>query len=186
MSGCSGGGCGCGGPSGEGGACGLSVKHGVPAVVRLVLGGLFILAGYMKLTNGDFSYHSVKAFDFGLSVPVLQVLAWVVPWAELLTGLLLVLGLWARGAAVVVMLMMGAFMAGIASVMWRGMDVKCGCFGALKLFCGDQPMGWCHLIRNAVMGGAGLLVLVMGPGVPSLDRCLGSWRARKSSTGHNA
>ncbi len=154
------------------GACGLSLCGGVPTVVRLVLGGLFILAGYMKLTNGDFSYASVKAFDLGFAEPLLQVLARVVPWAELLSGLLLVLGLWARGAAVLVMLMMGAFIAGIASVMARGLDVKCGCFGALKLFCGDEPMGWCHLVRNSVMGAAGLLIVLVGPGMMAVDNLL--------------
>lgn len=155
-----------------GGACGLSLCGGVPTVVRLVLGGLFVLAGYMKLTNGDFSYASVKAFDLGLSEPLLQVLARVVPWAELLSGLLLVLGLWARGAAVLVMAMMAAFIVGIASVMLRGLDVKCGCFGALKLFCGDEPMGWCHLIRNSVMAAAGLLIVLAGPGIMAVDNRL--------------
>jgi uncharacterized membrane protein YphA (DoxX/SURF4 family) len=137
----------------------------------MVLGGLFIMAGFMKLGDHRGTYDAVNAFHLGFGEPVLQVLSRVVPWTELLTGVLLVLGLWARGAAVVSILMMGAFMAGIASVMWRGLDVNCGCFGKLKLFCGDQPMGWCHLIRNSVMACAGLLILVMGPGAPALDNC---------------
>jgi uncharacterized membrane protein YphA (DoxX/SURF4 family) len=152
--------------------CGVSLCSGVPAVVRMVLGGLLILAGYIKLGNGDFAYDSVKAFQLGLGDAVLQELARVVPWAELITGVLLVLGLWARGAALMTVVMMLAYMAAIASVMSRGMTVKCGCFGALQLFCGDKPMGVCHLVRNSVMAAGGVLVLVMGPGVPAVDNLL--------------
>ena len=139
----------------------------------MVLGGLFIIAGYMKLSDGLGSYASVKAFELGFNEQTLQILARTLPWAELLTGVLLVLGLWARGAAVMAILMMVAFVGGIASVMIRGMDVTCGCFGSLKLFCGDQPMGVCHLVRNSVMAGAAVLILVMGPGAPALDNCFG-------------
>ncbi|HZW06933.1 MAG TPA: DoxX family protein [Phycisphaerales bacterium] len=164
------------------GGCGLSLRSGVPAVVRMVLGGLLILAGWTKLgIYGDAgffdttayrnTYDAVHAFHLGLGEQPLQIIARALPWAELLTGLLLVIGLWTRGAAVVAIAMMLAFIGGIASLMLRGMDVKCGCFGALKLFCGDQPMGWCHIIRNTVLAGAGLLVLLAGPGVPALDNC---------------
>jgi uncharacterized membrane protein YphA (DoxX/SURF4 family) len=135
----------------------------------MVLGGLFILAGYNKL--GDFrgTYDAVHAFHLGFNEQTLQVLARVVPWAELLTGSLLVLGLWARGAGVMAVVLMAAFIGGIASVMARGLDVNCGCFGKLKLFCGDQPMGWCHLIRNTIMAGAAALIVACGPGVMALD-----------------
>lgn len=165
------------------GPCGLSLRSGVPAVVRMVLGGLLVLAGWTKLgiytqAGGFFdttayrnTYDAVHAFHLGLGEQTLQVVARALPWTELITGLLLIFGLWARGAAVVAIAMMLAFIGGIASLMLRGMDVKCGCFGALKLFCGDQPMGWCHLIRNTVMAGAGLLVLLAGPGCPALDNC---------------
>lgn len=157
--------------SGSGG-CGLSLCSGVPAVARIVLGGLLILAGYIKLGNGDFAYDSVKAFQLGLGDAMLQELARVVPWAELITGALLVLGLWARGAALMAVVMMLAYMAAIVSVMSRGMTVRCGCFGALQLFCGDKPMGVCHLVRNGVMAAGGVLVLLMGPGVPAVDNLL--------------
>lgn len=157
------------GSCGGGGGCGVSLQSGFPAVVRLVLGGLFLLAGYMKLTDPQFFAFSINGFHFGLSEGVMNVLAYVVPWAELLAGGLLVLGLWARGAAMLVIVMMVAFAAGIASVMLRGLDVKCGCFGALKLFCGDQPMGWCHLIRNTAMAAAAAVVVAMGPGLMALE-----------------
>lgn len=156
----------------SGGGCGLTLRGGVPAVVRMVLGGLFVLAGYLKLQDPTFFAFSINGFHMGLDAGVVNILAHVVPWTEVIAGVLLVVGLWARGAALVIVLMLVAFIAGIASVMLRGLDVHCGCFGkALKLFCGDLPMGWCHLIRNTLMAVAGVLVVMVGPGVAALDNC---------------
>jgi uncharacterized membrane protein YphA (DoxX/SURF4 family) len=138
----------------------------------MVLGGLFVLAGYLKLQDPTFFAFTINGFHMGLDAGLVNILAHVVPWTEVIAGSMLVLGLWARGAALVIVLMLVAFIAGIVSVMVRGLDVHCGCFGkALKLFCGDLPLGWCHLIRNAIMAGAGVLVVMVGPGVAALDNC---------------
>jgi uncharacterized membrane protein YphA (DoxX/SURF4 family) len=144
----------------------------VPAVVRMVLGGLFVLAAYYKLSDPRGAYDAVNAFHLGVGDQLTQVLAKVVPWAEMTAGVLLILGLWARGAAVLAIVLLAGFIGGIISVMARGLDVKCGCFGALKMFCGDQPMGVCHLVRNSIMIAAGLVVLLMGPGLPAVDSVL--------------
>ncbi|MFT3684944.1 MAG: DoxX family protein [Phycisphaerales bacterium] len=156
----------------EGSACGLSLKTGVPAVVRMVLGGLFVLAAYTKLSDDRGAYDAVNAFHLGIGDQLTQILAKVVPWAELCSGVLLILGLWARGAAVLAIVLLAGFIGGIASVMARNLDVTCGCFGKLKMFCGDRPMGVCHLVRNSIMIGAALVVLIMGAGLPALDSLL--------------
>ena len=51
------------------------------------------------------------------------------PAVELLVGLLLVLGLVTRYAAVVAALFFLAFIIAIASVWARGLEINCGCFG---------------------------------------------------------
>ncbi|MFN7614125.1 MAG: MauE/DoxX family redox-associated membrane protein [Phycisphaerae bacterium] len=105
-------------------------------------------------------------------------LAHVVPWMEFLAGLFLLLGLFTRGAALVVSLLMVGFIAGIASLLMRGLtDVNCPCFGSLGLFCGKRPMGVCHLFRNTGFMAAALVILAMGPGGLALD-CL--FRRRKA------
>lgn len=149
--------------------CGLSLRTGLPAAVRLALGGLLVLAGTAKLADPLGTYYAVNAFHMGIGERLTQVLAKVVPWSELIAGSLLVLGLWARGAAVLAIVLLAGFIAGIVSVMGRGMDVRCGCFGSLKLFCGDRAMGVCHLVRNSIMIAGAAVVLLLGPGLASLD-----------------
>jgi putative oxidoreductase len=72
-------------------------------VVRLIIGGIFITTGWMKvsdlsMTVGFFSQLGIAAF-----------LAYVVTYVELIGGILIVLGLWTEIAAIALgVVMLGA------------------------------------------------------------------------------
>lgn len=166
--------------------------------VRVALGGLLVLSGFMKLgltsqiwwpgsglvatlSPLDFAF-AIKGFKMGLPDEAVAVLAFVVPWMELLAGLTVLLGAWARAGAALTATLMIAFSAGIVGVLTRpGIDVNCPCFGSLKLFCSGRISG-CHLVRNSAFLAAALLVLTAGPGPLSVD----AWRARLARTGRAA
>ncbi|MGH7132505.1 MAG: DoxX family protein [Phycisphaerales bacterium] len=162
--------------------CSAPLRSTLGLVLRVALGSLFIFSGLMKLGIVDLSKinsalqvmeprdfgASIKAFKLGLSDDLMSLLAYTIPWAEFLAGLCLLLGIMARGAALIIALMMLSFIGGIISLQVRGLDVKCTCFGALKLFCGDQPLGLCHLIRNGVFLVMALAVMATGPGALAL------------------
>ena len=78
------------------------VRDVVGLLARLVLGGVVLVAGYV-----------------GYALPVLEVAV----------GLLLVLGLFTRGSAVVGGVLMVVFIIGIGSAWARGLSIDCGCFG---------------------------------------------------------
>jgi uncharacterized membrane protein YphA (DoxX/SURF4 family) len=82
---------------------------------------------------------------------------------------MLVLGLWARGAAGVIVAMLLAFIAGVISVILRGIDTKCSCFGDIEWPC-TGGVGWCQVVRNMIMIGLALPVFIWGPGPLALDR----------------
>jgi uncharacterized membrane protein YphA (DoxX/SURF4 family) len=138
---------------------------------RLALGGLFIFAAYMKLKSPQAFAISVKAFDvIDASADHLNILiTFVVPWTEMIAGVVLVLGLWARAAAMVLSAMLVVFIAGIASVIYRNMDVTCGCFGKFEWPCMGK-LGMCQIGRDAAMLLMGLLVVWKGPGPLAIDR----------------
>lgn len=137
-------------------------------LARLVLAGLFALAAWAKLGDAQSFAFSVKAFE--VLPDHLAVLAtFVIPWLEALCAALLLLGLWARPAALLLSGQLLVFIAGIGSVLWRGMSVTCGCFGKLDPFC-SGPLGWCNIAQNAVLLTLSLLVLAAGPGYLAADR----------------
>ena len=58
----------------------------------------------------------------------LDLMALVLPWLELLVGLALILGIWARTAAVLVGALLLVFIVAISWNLVRGNPIVCGCF----------------------------------------------------------
>lgn len=97
-------------------------------VARLVVGGVWIWAGWLKVGDTPASVSAVRAYQllpYGLAETVGRLL----PMLELVIGVALVLGLVTRVTGAVSALLQVAFIIGIASVWARGLSINCGCFG---------------------------------------------------------
>ena len=97
-------------------------------VARLVTGGVWIVAGGLKLPYPSESVRAVRAYDL-LPEAVVPAVGHLLPVLEVVIGLCLVLGVMVRGASVVSALLFVAFVIGIASAWARGLSIDCGCFG---------------------------------------------------------
>ena len=104
------------------------MKEWVGLVARLVVGGVWIFAGAAKLPDPAQSVDAVRAYQL-LPSSLVQPVGQLLPVIEIVVGAMLVLGLLARGAAVVSALLFAAFIIGIASAWARGISIDCGCFG---------------------------------------------------------
>ena len=100
----------------------------VTPAARLILSGVLIYAGFSKLQSAWQFAEAIANFRI-LPAQFNQLLAVVLPWCELLAGLLLLCGLWLRAAALVSALMFAVFAIAVVSAIARGLDVECGCFG---------------------------------------------------------
>ena len=97
-------------------------------VARLVVGGVWIVAGALKLPDPAESVRAVRAYQL-LPEAVVPTVGHVLPIVEIVAGLLLVLGLLTRGAAVVSLVLFAAFIFGISWAWSQGLQIECGCFG---------------------------------------------------------
>ena len=95
---------------------------------RLVIGGVWIVAGILKLPDPAASVRAVRAYDL-LPEAVVPTVGHLLPVVEVVVGTALVLGLLTRGGAVLSALLFLVFVGGIASVWARGISIECGCFG---------------------------------------------------------
>lgn len=139
--------------------------------IRLALAGLFGVAAVLKLANPQEFAFAIKAFEMvdpDRASHVLVMLAFGIPWAELIVAVLLLLGLWTRASATLLSLLLVAFTAGLLSVIARGIDTDCACFGDKDFFC-EGGVGWCHIARNAVMLAASFLLVWRGGGLVAVD-----------------
>jgi uncharacterized membrane protein YphA (DoxX/SURF4 family) len=120
-------------------------------VARIALGALFVFSGAAKAYDpGEFATE-VQKYNLLPWIPGV-ILALYLPWLEILCGLLLVLKKFERGALLVIIGLLIMFTVALASAMFRGLDIDCGCFGKAFTSTGTTiPM-----VRNL------LLILVAG------------------------
>ena len=97
-------------------------------LARLVTGGVWIVAGALKLPDPAGSVRAVRAYEL-LPEVVVPTVGYLLPVVEVVVGAGLVLGLLTRWTAVVSALLFLAFVVGIASAWVRGLQIDCGCFG---------------------------------------------------------
>ena len=122
-------------------------------IFRVVLGGLFVYAGVAKaLAPLDFAQdiRNYRLVGQGLSF----IAAVVLPWIEIVAGVFLAAGIWKRGAALLISGLLVFFIALTLVTMARGIDVDCGCFGALS-----RKSGLGVILEDGVMLCLGLCIL---------------------------
>lgn len=100
----------------------------VGLVARLVTGGVWIVAGALKLPDPAASVRAVRAYDL-LPEVVVPTVGYLLPVSEVVLGVCLVLGVMTRVSGVLSSLLFLAFIVGIASAWSRGLQIDCGCFG---------------------------------------------------------
>jgi uncharacterized membrane protein YphA (DoxX/SURF4 family) len=101
--------------------------------LRWLLALLMLWAAVSKLANPTEFLGSIYAYELPLPRSWLQVAAVVLPWVELLCGLLLFAGFWSQTALLAVTGLMALFVIATGQAWVRGLDISCGCFN-LKIF----------------------------------------------------
>ncbi|MEF2231420.1 MAG: MauE/DoxX family redox-associated membrane protein [Pseudodesulfovibrio sp.] len=95
-------------------------------LLRLVIGGLFVFAGALKLA--DPSAFAMAIDGYGLvSWSTAKLLSRALPIVEIAAGLGLILDF--RGALALIVVQLLVFLAVVGYAVHLGLDVDCGCFG---------------------------------------------------------
>jgi len=143
----------------------VKVLDPVVLAARVLLGGVFIVAGGAKIGHAAFFAAQIAAFAI-LPQPVIGPMALLLPFLEIVLGGYLVIGLYARLAGWIATIQLLIFAAAIASAVARGLSLSCGCFGP-----SDQTVtSWPEAGRDVALALLGLLVALRGPGMLALDR----------------
>ena len=95
---------------------------------RLILGGVLLLAGALKIGNLQKSAMAVRAYEL-LPVSLANLLGYALPWVEIGVGLLLITGAAVRISGLIGAFTMLAFIIAISQAWARGLSIDCGCFG---------------------------------------------------------
>ena len=139
--------------------------------LRWLLAAVLVWAALSKIANLHEFYAAILAYQMPVADPLARWVAMVLPWLELLCGLLLVAGSARRPALVWTALMLGVFVLATGQAWVRGLDISCGCFklaflgdGALAKFVESVKFA---CVRAVLLLGASLYLLASSRAVVS-------------------
>ncbi len=136
---------------------------------RALSGGVLLAAGGAKARGGTSRFlQNVLAYDL-LPPAAARGLARALPPVEMGLGACLLLGLGTRPAAVGGLMVLGGVSGAVATALWRGLTIPCGCFGPRERV---APLRWAILGRNLALMLALGGVYAEGGRVLALDRVL--------------
>lgn len=95
---------------------------------RIILGGVFVVAGVLKLPDPAAAVRAVRAYRI-LAEPLAAPVAFGLPVIEIAVGLALLAGVVVRTAATVSAVLLVVFIGAVGSAWARGLQIDCGCFG---------------------------------------------------------
>jgi uncharacterized membrane protein YphA (DoxX/SURF4 family) len=120
---------------------------------RLALGAIFVFAAFTKLYfNGGWHFGDYQFF-FSMVISSYNILpAWAVqpaaqilPWFELLLGILLLAGIGLRWTGLMACAMLLIFIGAMTRAYMNGLEIMCGCFG------NNEKLGPLTLLRDSSM-----------------------------------
>jgi uncharacterized membrane protein YphA (DoxX/SURF4 family) len=100
-------------------------------VIRLVVGGVFVWAGLLKVFDPLGFAQNIKNYKI-FSHDISFFLALALPWIEVICGAFLIFGIWRRASSFLTSILLAGFVALVCTAILRGIDTDCGCFGSLS------------------------------------------------------
>lgn len=110
-------------------------------VFRILLGVLFIYASIPKISSPAYFAIAVQNYQI-LPDLFINSAAIILPWIELICGLLLLAGYWHRATAVIISGLNVVFILAITSALIRGLDIECGCYGT------EASANWTRIVED--------------------------------------
>jgi len=132
--------------------------------MRMTLGAVFSFSAWTKIMAPQALADAIVGFDI-IPESIALKMAIMLIWLELICGTFMLFGLWARATVIVITGMLTLFQVGLISVVVRGIEVSCGCFGQFS----EMQVGWGTIIRNFVQLVFCALLLYYGSWKYSLD-----------------
>ena len=113
-------------------------------VLRIFVGYYFIYASMSKIPYPA-QFAEILAMYRLFPYPFVNVLAVVVPWMELVSGLFIIIGLRNRASAILIMLLYIGFNIAIGLNVIIGSPITCGCYDTV-----GEPVSWLKIGKNTV------------------------------------
>lgn len=145
--------------------------------LRAWVGVIFIAAAWHKILHPDQFALSIAAYQI-LPLHYINLMAVILPWLELVAGVTLILGLWTRASALIMVGMNVMFIAALyLAIKSQVQMTSCGCFSA-GAEAAMKTIGWDYVYRDVRYLAAMVYVAAFDNGWLGLDGLIGHLRRK--------
>lgn len=134
---------------------------------RVYLALVFLLACQHKILHPGAFAVDIATYQI-LPLGLINLMAIILPWIELVAALMLLVGWRTRAAALLIGGMMAMFLVAISIALSRGQDMSCGCFASQGA--AEDPISWWTIVRDGGWLLLALYVLLFDRAPLGLDR----------------
>ncbi|MFO7971730.1 MAG: MauE/DoxX family redox-associated membrane protein [Desulfobacterales bacterium] len=133
----------------------LNRNRTLPLFARLILGGVFVYAGFVKILHPASFAEAVYRYQI-LPDIFINLTAVVLPWLEFFLGTFLVLGFWMPGSVILSNILLVCFLGASIFNVSRGLDISCGCFSTAAV---ETSLDIWTILRDASFLGMAVFLL---------------------------
>ena len=129
---------------------GMAYNHAyILRTARILIGSIFIFAAIDKIANPDAFAKSINNFHV-LPYSMINIPALILPWVELLCGILVLMGIKQKASSLLISAMLAVFIIAIIVAIFRGYNINCGCFGENSPAAAAEvtKVGWTKVIED--------------------------------------
>ena len=131
----------------------------IQLIANFTLGGLFVYASISKIMY-PFEFSKI-IYNYRLLPDFLiNFTAVTLPWIELISGILLVFGIFTRSSAIILSSLLIIFIIAIGISIIRGIDLSCGCFSINARE--SNTNGFLLIARDLLMLIPGMIIIFFG------------------------
>ncbi len=132
-------------------------------IFRIILALVFIYAGIEKISNPKDFAQAIANYKL-LPISFVNLFALILPWLELISGILLLFGVAVKENSFVITFLLGIFIVAIIISLFRGLDISCGCFGTNL----GTKIGITKVLENVGLFLFGIILVIFGSDFISL------------------
>ena len=114
--------------------------------IRIIVGLVFIVTGTSKIVDPTLFAREISNYDM-MFPPFINLIAIVLPWVELVVGILFICGIRIKANTILLAAMLLVFNIAVATAWARGLDINCGCYSNIA----EQTVGIQKLAENFAM-----------------------------------
>jgi len=127
-------------------------------IARIILGGIFIYASIDKIAFPGHFANIIRGYNI-IPESLVDLTAFILPWIELIIGILIVIGLFVRESSIILTSLLIIFLLSIIIQATKGPIEDCGCFGKMPFI--SSSNSYFLIIRNLVLISLSIMIFLV-------------------------